>query len=48
MALITPVDEITQGLGNTDHVVGVFLDYSKAFDTLIILFYWIKCSSMAS
>ena len=34
MALITLVDRITEALDNGDYVVGVFLDFSKAFDTV--------------
>ena len=34
MALITLVDRITEALDNRDYVVGVFLDFSKAFDTV--------------
>ena len=34
MALITLVDRITEPLPNGDYVVGVFLDFSKAFDTV--------------
>ena len=34
MALIIPVDRITEALDNGDYVVGVFLDFSKAFDTV--------------
>ena len=34
MALITLVYRITEALDNGDYVVGVFLDFSKAFDTV--------------
>ena len=34
MALNTLVDRITEALDNGDYVVGVFLDFSKAFDTV--------------
>ena len=34
MALITLVDRITEALANGDYVVGVFLDFSKVFDTV--------------
>ena len=34
MALITLVDRITEALDNGDYVVGVFRDFSKAFDTV--------------
>ena len=34
MALITLVDKVTEALDNGDYVVGVFLDFSKAFDTV--------------
>ena len=34
MAIITLVDRMTEALDNGDYVVGVFLDFSKAFDTV--------------
>ena len=34
MALITLVDKITEALDKGDNVIGVFLDFSKAFDTV--------------
>ena len=34
MALLTLVDELIQALENGEYVVGVFLDFSKAFDTV--------------
>ena len=34
MALITLVDKVTEALESGDYVVGVFLDFSKAFDTV--------------
>ena len=34
MALVTLVDKVTEALDNGNHVVGVFLDFSKAFDTV--------------
>ena len=34
MALITLVEKITQALEEGDYVVGIFLDFSKAFDTV--------------
>ena len=34
MALMVMVNEITRSLGNGEHVVGIFLDFSKAFDTV--------------
>ena len=34
MALITLVDKITEALDKGDYVIGVFLDFSKAFDTV--------------
>ena len=33
-ALITLIDKITQALENGEYVLGVFLDFSKAFDTV--------------
>ena len=33
MALITLIDKISEALVNGDFVIGVFLDFSKAFDT---------------
>ena len=34
MALVTLVDKVTEALDNEDYVVGVFLDFSKAFGTV--------------
>ena len=34
MALLTLVDQLIQALENGEYVVGVFLDFSKAFDTV--------------
>ena len=34
MALMIMVNEITRSLDNVEHVVGIFLDFSKAFDTV--------------
>ena len=34
MALITLVDHISKALENGDNVIGIFLDFSKAFDTV--------------
>ena len=34
MALITLVDKVTEALDNGDYVVGVFLNFSKAFHTV--------------
>ena len=34
MALLTLVDFITEALEKGDYVVGLFLDFSKAFDTV--------------
>ena len=34
MALMVLVDKLTKSLENGDHVVGVYLDFSKAFDTV--------------
>ena len=34
MALLSLVDNLTQALENGEHVVGVYLDFSKAFDTV--------------
>ena len=34
MALISLVDNLTQALEYGEHVVGVYLDFSKAFDTV--------------
>ena len=34
MALMIMVNEITRSLDNGEHVVGIFLDFSKAFDTV--------------
>ena len=35
MALLTLVDKLIQALENGVYVVGVFLDFSKAFDTVV-------------
>ena len=34
MALMTLVDKITKYLDDGEYVVGIFLDFSKAFDTV--------------
>ena len=34
MAFITLIDKISEALDNSDFVIGVFLDFSKAFDTV--------------
>ena len=34
MALITPVDTISSALDQGDAVIGIFLDFSKTFDTV--------------
>ena len=34
MALMVMINEITRALENGEHVVGIFLDFSKAFDTV--------------
>ena len=34
MALITLIDNISEALDNGDFVIGVFLDFSKVFDTV--------------
>ena len=34
MALMVTINEITRPLENGEHVVGIFLDFSKAFDTV--------------
>ena len=34
MALLSLVDNLTHALENGEHVVGVYLDFSKAFDTV--------------
>ena len=48
MALITLVDRITEALDNGDYVVGVFLDFSKAFDTVDHAILLDKCLFKAS
>ena len=48
MSIITLVDRITGALDNGDHVVGVFLDFSKAFDTVDQSFLLDKILFMAS
>ena len=34
MALITLVDFVTKALDDGEYVIGIFLDFSKAFDTV--------------
>ena len=34
MALISLIDKLTQAIENCEYVIGVFLDFSKAFDTV--------------
>ena len=34
MALISLIDKLTQAIKNDEYVIGVFLDFSKAFDTV--------------
>ena len=34
MALITIIDRITESLDKGDYAIGIFLDFSKAFDTV--------------
>ena len=34
MALMVMMNELTNALDNGDHVIGIFLDFSKAFDTV--------------
>ena len=34
LALITLIDKLTAALGNGDYAIGVFFDFSKAFDTV--------------
>ena len=34
LALITLIDQLTQAIENGEYVIGVFLDFSKAFDTV--------------
>ena len=34
MALMVMINEISQALNSGEHVVGIFLDFSKAFDTV--------------
>lgn len=34
MALLCAVDKITQAIDNKEHIIGLFLDLKKAFDTV--------------
>ena len=34
MALMLLIDKITEALDNGDYVVGIYLEFSKAFDTV--------------
>ena len=34
LALMTPMDRLITSLENDEHVIGIFLDFSKAFDTV--------------
>ena len=34
MALLLLMDELTKAIENKDYVIGIFLDFSKAFDTV--------------
>ena len=46
---ILPVNKITEALDNGDYVVGVFPDFSRAFDTIDhTLFHWIDVLFVAS
>ena len=36
LALTVLMDKLIKSLDNGDYIVGVFLDFSKAFDTLIL------------
>ena len=46
MALITLVDKIMKSLDNNEYVVGLFLDLSKAFDTVVHDILLQKCNNM--
>ena len=39
MALVTLIDETTEALDKGECIIGVFLDFSKAFDNVIIVYY---------
>ena len=34
MGIITFIEKLTQAIDNHSHMLGIFLDFSKAFDTL--------------
>ena len=38
MTLLTLIDKITEALDKGECIIGVFLDFSKAFDKLILVY----------
>ena len=40
------MDKIVHALENGEYVIGLYIDFSKAFDTVIMLFYWIDWNIM--
>ena len=48
MALMTLIDRLITSLENDEHVIGIFLDFSKAFDAVDLAVFFKKCLIMVS
>ena len=46
MALLAIIDKLIKSIDNRDHVIGVFVDFSKAFDTVDHDFCDLSCTVM--